>query len=86
MQLLKNNPNITIELSAHTDKVGSDRYNLKLSKARARVSTSYLVSKGVSSKRIQSKGYGERKPVATNKTAVGRKLNRRVEIKVIKNN
>ncbi len=84
VQLLKNNPNVTIELSAHTDNIGSDKYNLKLSKARAKSSSNYLISKGISYKRIQSKGYGERKPIASNKTSVGRKLNRRVEIKVIK--
>lgn len=84
--LLKENSKISIELSAHTDNVGTDKYNLKLSRERAKSSRKYLISKGVSSKRITSKGYGERKPIATNKTAKGRKQNRRVEIKVSRKN
>ena len=84
--LLKENSNISIELSAHTDNVGPNKYNLKLSRERARSSRKYLISKGVSSKRVTSKGYGERKPIATNKTAKGRKQNRRVEIKVSRKN
>ena len=82
--VLKKNPKLKIELSAHTDNVGSASYNIKLSRERARTSTRYILSKGVSSKRITSKGYGEARPVASNKTANGRRLNRRVELKVIK--
>lgn len=86
VKLMKENVGVKIELSAHTDNVGSAKYNLTLSKARAKSSRKYLISKGISSKRISSKGHGERKPIASNKTAKGRKQNRRVEIKVISSN
>ena len=86
VNLMKENDAVKIELSAHTDNVGSDKYNLSLSKARAKSSRKYLISKGISSKRISSKGYGERKPIATNKTVKGRKQNRRVEIKITSSN
>ncbi len=86
VKLMKQNVAVKIELSAHTDNVGSAKYNLTLSKARAKSSRKYLISKGISSKRISSKGHGERKPIASNKTAKGRKQNRRVEIKVISSN
>ena len=86
VELMQTNEDVTIELSAHTDNVGSDKYNLSLSKARAKSSKKYLVSKGISSKRITSKGYGERKPIASNKTTNGRMQNRRVEIKIISKN
>ena len=81
--LLRKNPAIKIELSAHTDNMGTDEYNNQLSTDRAYSATQYLVSKGIESVRIVSKGYGETKPVATNKTAAGRQLNRRVELKVL---
>jgi hypothetical protein len=81
---LKKNPKLKIELSAHTDNIGSASYNIKLSRERAKTSTRYILSKGVSSKRITSKGYGEVRPIASNRTANGRRLNRRVELKVIK--
>ena len=85
VKLMKENQSVKIELSAHTDNVGPDKYNLSLSKARAKSSKKYLISKGISSKRISSKGYGERKPITSNKTAKGRKQNRRVEIKITSN-
>jgi len=86
VNLMKENDAVKIELSAHTDNVGRDKYNLSLSKARAKSSRKYLISKGISSKRISSKGYGERKPIVTNKTVKGRKQNRRVEIKITSSN
>jgi OOP family OmpA-OmpF porin len=67
----------------HTDSVGSDAYNQKLSVRRAESVKSYLVSKGVEPNRIYTEGKGEKQPVASNKTADGRQKNRRVEIEVI---
>jgi OOP family OmpA-OmpF porin len=67
----------------HTDSVGSDKYNQKLSIRRAEAVKSYLVSKGVDAKRVYTEGKGEKQPVATNKTAAGRAQNRRVEIEVV---
>ena len=85
VQLLNENPSITIEMSAHTDSRGSDEYNFKLSDNRARSVMEYILSKGISTERITSKGYGETVPVATNETDEGRQFNRRVEFKIIKN-
>ena len=67
----------------HTDSVGADAYNQKLSVRRAESVKSYLVSKGVEPNRIYTEGKGEKQPVASNKTADGRAKNRRVEIEVI---
>jgi len=67
----------------HTDSIGSDAYNQKLSVRRAESVKAYLVSKGVEPNRIYTEGKGEKQPVASNKTADGRQKNRRVEIEVI---
>jgi len=83
VKLLNENPAIEIEMSAHTDSRGADDYNLKLSDNRAKSVMDYIVSKGIAASRITSKGYGETKPVADNKTDEGRARNRRTELKVI---
>ena len=67
----------------HTDSVGTDAYNQKLSVARSEAVKAYLVSKGVEKNRIYTEGKGETSPVADNKTAEGRAKNRRVEVEVI---
>jgi OOP family OmpA-OmpF porin len=67
----------------HTDSIGADAYNQKLSVRRAESVKAYLVSKGVAPNRIYTEGKGEKQPVASNKTADGRQKNRRVEIEVI---
>jgi outer membrane protein OmpA-like peptidoglycan-associated protein len=84
VRMLKANPTMQIELSAHTDKIGGYSKNLLLSNDRAYASREYLISKGISESRIKSKGYGEVKPIATNNTAEGRQLNRRVEFQILK--
>jgi len=83
VMLLKKNPRVKIELSAHTDSVGSVIYNDSLSNKRAKVAAEYIISKGVAPKRISSKGYGDSMPIESNETPEGRSLNRRVEIKII---
>jgi OOP family OmpA-OmpF porin len=67
----------------HTDSIGSDAYNQKLSVRRAESVKAYLVSKGVEPNRVYTEGKGEKQPVASNKTKDGRAKNRRVEIEVI---
>ncbi|MBC7903035.1 MAG: OmpA family protein [Gemmatimonadaceae bacterium] len=83
--LLKENPAIEIEMSAHTDNRGSDEYNIKLSDNRAKSVREYILSKGIAASRIVSQGYGETKPVAPNDTDENRQLNRRVEFTILKN-
>jgi OmpA-OmpF porin, OOP family len=91
VQLLNDNPNMMIELGAHTDSKGDDEYNRKLSDARAKSVVDYLISKGIDSTRLVAKGYGETMPVAENTNSdgtdnpEGRQLNRRTEFKVLKN-
>jgi outer membrane protein OmpA-like peptidoglycan-associated protein len=82
--ILTENPAMEIELSGHTDNVGSVDLNQKLSEERAKTVKDYLVSKGISAKRIKEKGYGGTKPVAGNDTEENRKKNRRVELKITK--
>ena len=67
----------------HTDSVGSDAYNQKLSVRRAEAVKAYLVSKGIEKNRVYTEGKGEKQPVADNKTKEGRAKNRRVEIEVV---
>ena len=85
VKLLKENPAIEIEMSAHTDARGSDEYNYKLSDNRAASVRTYIISQGIAETRIVSKGYGETKPVDTNETDEGRQMNRRVEFTITKN-
>ena len=72
----------SIAVIGHTDSVGADAYNDKLSERRANSVRDYLVSKGVDPNKIQASGRGKREPVADNKTKEGRAKNRRVEVKI----
>ncbi len=67
----------------HTDSIGTDAYNQKLSVRRAEAVKAYLVSKGIEKNRVYTEGKGEKQPVADNKTSQGRAKNRRVEIEVV---
>ena len=67
----------------HTDSVGNDKYNQKLSERRAAAVKAYLVSKGIEASRVYTEGKGEKQPAAANKTKEGRAKNRRVEIEVV---
>jgi len=80
---LKMNSDIKIELSAHTDDVGADAYNFKLSDMRAAAVAEYLIAKGIAKSRIISKGYGKTQPLVPNTSDENRAKNRRVELKVI---
>lgn len=83
VQLLNDNPTLKIEISGHTDNVGKPADNLALSNNRAKAVVSYLVSKNIAVTRLTSKGYGETKPIADNKTEEGRAKNRRTEVKIV---
>jgi outer membrane protein OmpA-like peptidoglycan-associated protein len=75
-------PGLTLEVEGHTDSIGSDEYNQKLSEARANAVRDYLVDQGIKSDSITGRGFGKTQPVASNSTAEGRQRNRRVEMVV----
>lgn len=81
-KIMSENPGMSLAIDGHTDWVGSDEYNQKLSDGRAASVRDYIISKGVDASRITSAGHGESMPVADNKTAAGRQKNRRVEMKL----
>lgn len=83
VQLLKDNPALAIQINGHTDNIGKPADNLILSQNRAKAVVSYLTSKGIESKRLSFKGWGDEQPIADNKTEAGRARNRRTELKVV---
>jgi outer membrane protein OmpA-like peptidoglycan-associated protein len=83
VEFMKNRQNVTIMIEGHTDAIGSYAVNDRLSKERADVVKDYLIQNGIDKNRIKTMGYGERKPIASNNTEFGRKLNRRTEIVII---
>jgi len=82
VRLMQDNPQITLEVYGHTDSIGSQAYNLKLSRKRAEAVVAYLVNKGIDKARFKVFGMGETVPVASNDTEEGRQRNRRVEVKI----
>jgi OOP family OmpA-OmpF porin len=82
VKTLLKNTDIRVEIQGYTDNIGSESYNMKLSQQRADVIKDYLKSKGVSENRLLARGFGETNPVADNKTAEGRSMNRRIEFKI----
>ena len=90
VKVLNDNPSIKIELSSHTDSIGSDAYNINLSQARAQSCVDYIIAKDVDKTRITARGYGKSRPVAPNSmpdgtdNPDGRQLNRRTEFTVLK--
>jgi outer membrane protein OmpA-like peptidoglycan-associated protein len=89
LKLMIDNPEIIVEIMAHTDSKGTDAYNLKLSQKRAESVVKYLLSKGIAPRRLKAKGYGETMPVAPNSNPdgtdnpLGRAKNRRTDFKII---
>ncbi|MFN8291718.1 MAG: OmpA family protein [Chitinophagaceae bacterium] len=81
-KIMQENPDMKLAIDGHTDNVGKDDYNQKLSDSRAASVMNYIVSKGVDPARITAQGHGETMPIATNATAAGRQQNRRVEMKL----
>ena len=80
---LSTNPNVSVEISGHTDNTGTAAYNEKLSENRARSVVEYLTSKGILKERLSARGYGMSEPVDTNETEEGRANNRRTELKIM---
>jgi outer membrane protein OmpA-like peptidoglycan-associated protein len=80
--LLKENKELKIEIGGYTDATGSNEHNLSLSEKRALSVVDFLISNGVSSERLQYKGFGNASPVGDNVTSEGRKLNRRTEVQI----
>lgn len=81
---LKKHPEVRLEIHGHTDNVGQGDYNITLSQERAIAVKDYMVSKGISKSRIETMGFGDRRPVASNDTAEGRALNRRIDFIIVK--
>ncbi len=80
---LVENPKVNVEIGGHTDGIGSQEYNQKLSEQRAKTVYNYFVEHGVNKNRLSYKGYGKTEPIADNSTEAGRQQNRRVELKII---
>lgn len=82
VETLKQNPDMDIVISGHTDSKGSDEYNQKLSENRVNTVYNYLTSNGIKSERITKSWFGEERPIRENNTDINRAFNRRVEIKI----
>ena len=80
--IMQKNPGMMLDIDGHTDNVGSDPLNQKLSDNRSAAVKNYFISKGIDASRLTATGHGETVPVADNKTAAGRQKNRRVEMKL----
>jgi outer membrane protein OmpA-like peptidoglycan-associated protein len=83
LKFLQKYPKMKVEISGHTDAVGTEAKNQGLSERRAKSVVRYLVERGIDAKRLIAKGYGEIRPIATNDTPEGRQLNRRTECEVL---
>jgi OmpA-OmpF porin, OOP family len=84
VEVMKLKPGLVIEISGHTDNVGTPESNLKLSLDRANAVKNYLVQHGIAASRVTTKGYGDTQPAATNDTEEGKQKNRRTEVRIIK--
>jgi len=82
--ILEKEPDIKVEIVGHTDSIGTEEYNKRLSEGRATVVKEYLISKGITPDRLEAVGYGESLPIDTNWTSEGRTKNRRVELNILK--
>ena len=82
-EFLKSKPDINIQISGHTDNVGPDDYNLKLSQQRAQAVVDYMIAKEISSSRLSANGFGKTQPVESNESEMGRQKNRRVEFTIM---
>ncbi|MCB0518080.1 MAG: OmpA family protein [Lewinellaceae bacterium] len=85
LKIMRNNPQLAIEVCGHTDSTGEDEYNRSLSEKRARSVVDYLIANGIPDSRTRYRGCGSAQPIATNATPQGRQMNRRVEFIVLQN-
>jgi len=83
-EVMRNKKKMVIEIAGHTDDVGDDESNMRLSQARAETVRNYLVGKGIAKERVTAKGYGETQPAVSNDSDKGRQQNRRTEVRIIK--
>jgi len=83
VEYMQHKTEINVEIDGHTDNVGKEEENLKLSKQRADAVKYYLVKKGIDANRIQTEGFGASQPIADNSTEEGRQKNRRTELKIL---
>ncbi|MFH1196403.1 MAG: OmpA family protein [bacterium] len=83
VQVLLQNPTMTVEIQGHTDNIGSEQYNQRLSEKRAEAVRNYLVARGIAANRLRTVGFGEKRPLADNNSPEGRSMNRRIEFKVL---
>jgi OmpA-OmpF porin, OOP family len=84
-EFLKKNKNATVEIGGHTDDVGTNEYNEKLSEERAKSVMQYVTGKGIAARRMTAKGYGKSKPIAKGSDDTSRAKNRRVEMMITSN-
>lgn len=82
-ELMRKYPDMRIEVAGYADSIGTEQFNLYLSRERAKAVAEWLIANGISARRIQYKGYGESNPVAENVSEEGRQLNRRVEFRIL---
>ncbi len=83
VRFLQDNPKIHVEIGGHTDNIGAPAYNLQLSQRRAQSVANFMVKQGIESSRIIQKGYGAQQPVKANDTEDNRRVNRRIEFKIL---
>lgn len=81
LEMLQRDPTLNVDIEGHADWMGSDAYNIGLSQRRAQAVVEWLVAHGIARERLHAVGKGEREPIASNETAEGRQLNRRVEVR-----
>lgn len=84
VQLLKQDAKLSFRIEGHTDSIGSDAYNQRLSEKRAKVVYDYFLSQGIPAGRMSTTGFGKTQPKVSNDTPENRSINRRIEIKIIK--
>ncbi len=80
--IIESHPGLNLQIEGHTDSIGSDEYNQRLSEQRADAVRDYLTEQGVPRESVAARGFGKSEPIASNDTAAGRQRNRRVELVV----